>query len=402
MCRTLWISLAALVFLAGCATSLRAPAYFPDEAKAQLGTVGIASARFIPEVEFRTPAKGVLSGAGRRAARWAGKAAGFVGRASPSSAGCSGYACGGVVLLWLGTLVGATVGGALAGGVVGAMDALPAETVREAEVALTTSLSELKPQEKLRDRVFQVARQKTPHPILVLAEFGPSSPDEHATYGSPTTQGVDSILEISMLTIGLEGDWDVNPPLALAITGRTRLVRVQDGSEVHATKLEYRSGMRIFTEWAANEAQLFREEIDRALDCLAEEIVETHFLLLPTLTPSSPSKPAPAGEVPLLPTTPLSYTLGQEWIRNDGEYRLTKIDKDLYVFSVGPDQEIHLTKNLMVAQAKKGGWVTMGYFGAAPRWHSPGCCGRSPRTTITVGSRPSSRRARRTSTRSSP
>ncbi len=52
------------------------------------------------------------------------------------------------------------------------------------------------------------------------------------------------------------------------------------------------------------------------------------------------------------------YTLGQKWIRNDGEYKLRRIDRDLYVFSAGPDQEVHLTKNLMVARAKMGGWVT--------------------------------------------
>jgi hypothetical protein len=53
-----------------------------------------------------------------------------------------------------------------------------------------------------------------------------------------------------------------------------------------------------------------------------------------------------------------TYTLGQKWIRNDGEYTLTKIGPDAYVFSVGPDQEIHLTKDLMVGRAQQGGWVT--------------------------------------------
>jgi len=53
-----------------------------------------------------------------------------------------------------------------------------------------------------------------------------------------------------------------------------------------------------------------------------------------------------------------TYTIDQQWIRSDGEYRLVRIDRDLYIFSAGPDQEIHLTKDLMVARARKGGWVT--------------------------------------------
>jgi sugar lactone lactonase YvrE len=182
--------------------------------------------------------------------------------------------------LWLGALIGSTVVGGLGGGGVGAVDALPADTVREAEAALTRALSGLRVQERIRDQVFQLARRKTLHPVVVLAEHGPPSPDEPATYGSVASRGIDSILEISILTIGLAGDWDINPPLALVITGRARLVRVQDGSEIHETKLEYRSGVRLFTEWAANDAQLFREGFDRAIDYLAEETVEKHFLLL--------------------------------------------------------------------------------------------------------------------------
>jgi len=49
-----------------------------------------------------------------------------------------------------------------------------------------------------------------------------------------------------------------------------------------------------------------------------------------------------------------TYTIDQQWIRSDGEYRLIRIDRDLYIFSAGPDQEIHLTKDLMVARARKG------------------------------------------------
>ena len=96
------------------------------------------------------------------------------------------------------------------------------------------------------------------------------------------SQGVDSILEISVLTVGLTGDWDVNPSLAMAITGRTRLIRAQDGTEIHASTLAQNGGMRMFTEWAADDARLFREELDRGLQNLAEEIVREYFLVLPS------------------------------------------------------------------------------------------------------------------------
>ena len=39
-----------------------------------------------------------------------------------------------------------------------------------------------------------------------------------------------------------------------------------------------------------------------------------------------------------------TYTIGEKWIRSDGAYELIRIDNDRYIFSAGPDREIHLTK----------------------------------------------------------
>ena len=49
-----------------------------------------------------------------------------------------------------------------------------------------------------------------------------------------------------------------------------------------------------------------------------------------------------------------TYALGAKWIRNDGGYTLIRIENDRYIFAAGPNQEIHLTKDLMVARVQKG------------------------------------------------
>ena len=41
-----------------------------------------------------------------------------------------------------------------------------------------------------------------------------------------------------------------------------------------------------------------------------------------------------------------SYSASHQWMRSDGTYVLTRGDRDTYVFSAGPGNEIHLTKNL--------------------------------------------------------
>jgi len=49
-----------------------------------------------------------------------------------------------------------------------------------------------------------------------------------------------------------------------------------------------------------------------------------------------------------------TYALREKWVRNDGVYALIRIEKDRYIFSAGFNQEIHLTKDLMVARVQKG------------------------------------------------
>ena len=40
------------------------------------------------------------------------------------------------------------------------------------------------------------------------------------------------------------------------------------------------------------------------------------------------------------------YHVGDKWLRTDGAWELTRIDKDVYVFSASADREFHLTKDL--------------------------------------------------------
>ena len=64
-------------------------------------------------------------------------------------------------------------------------------------------------------------------------------------------------------------------------------------------------------------------------------------------TPRAPAAEKPRAERP-------TYTLGEKWLRDDGAYELVRIEDDRYVFAVGPDQEIHLTKDLVIARIQKG------------------------------------------------
>ena len=64
-------------------------------------------------------------------------------------------------------------------------------------------------------------------------------------------------------------------------------------------------------------------------------------------TSPDPANPPPRAERP-------TYALGEKWIRNDGVYELIRIEGDRYIFSAGPDREIHLTRDLFPATVVKG------------------------------------------------
>src|SRR5713226_1343003 len=61
-------------------------------------------------------------------------------------------------------------------------------------------------------------------------------------------------------------------------------------------------------------------------------------------------KPVPPIAAASVPATerggPPVYNLGDRWIRSDGIYELIRIEKDRYVFSADPGNEIELTKDL--------------------------------------------------------
>src|SRR5262249_4761831 len=44
------------------------------------------------------------------------------------------------------------------------------------------------------------------------------------------------------------------------------------------------------------------------------------------------------------------YPVGDKWLRTDGAWELTRVEKDSYVFSAGPEKEFHLTKDLGVTK----------------------------------------------------
>ncbi|MGH7404737.1 MAG: hypothetical protein ACREJA_02515 [Candidatus Methylomirabilales bacterium] len=195
---------------------------------------------------------------------------------------------------------------ALGGAIYGAIAADSAEKVEATEATFKKALADLKIQETFRDRVLQVARDETRQTFVPVEHRGPTILNEEVSYSFLTAEAIDTILEVGVTRFGLEGE-GINPLLPLVISTRARLVRVDDGAELYTREWVYRSRKRKFVEWAANNAQPLRDELDRAHQSLAEQIVDELFLvyLIPPISPveegqgATPLPAATSGEKPV-------------------------------------------------------------------------------------------------------
>ncbi len=259
--RHTYLAVLALLVLGqvGCAT-LRPS----EETRAKLGTIGVASAQFTPQVNQETPPRGSAAGAAR----------GAVG----------GLAVGGPGgVLALPVLVPLFA-------ILGAATAPSAEEVEKAEVALERAFADLMIQDALRDRVFDLARTGTDAPVVLLRGRGPTTLHDKPDYRSETGEGINTVLEVRVLTIVLCGRCGPvlnfgNPTFKLEVAARARLVQTLDGAELFTRSFFHRGGTDKFAGWAEKDAERLRAALNLAAAEIAKEIVDNLV--------RAPSEPAP-------------------------------------------------------------------------------------------------------------
>lgn len=275
---------AVLSGLWGCASDgAQLPPPPSEQVKAQLGTVGVASARFTPEWKFpprwhvRQPVDR-LTAAAKAAVSTFVKTAELLFSSGGGGRGdgvgtpmCDGPVCAMVVLSALAVLP------TFAAAVDGVHELLigiePITGAKDTETAIRNVLGKLKIQETLRDRVLQVAKSQTQRLLALIGDQGPALPKEPVSYRPPPDQNIDTVLELSVMNIGMVGEEQVNPSVALVMTARVRLILVKENAVLYDQVFEHRSDERTYLEWATSNALPFHQEFERAYQSLAENIV---------------------------------------------------------------------------------------------------------------------------------
>ena len=167
--------------------------------------------------------------------------------------------------------------------------------VEKADAAFSAAVREKdggwrKPHEELAAVVSQQLAPQISQPVMLVKGRLPTA-DEFAMRnrapGTPVSSlasrpianhpfslGAERALDVRLVRVALMGNEGINPSLALCVEAEARWIRTRDGREVYACPIFYRSEQRKFTEWAAHDAQLFHEELQRSYRDVGAAMVE--------------------------------------------------------------------------------------------------------------------------------
>lgn len=254
----------------GCATSPKSPVPPSCEERASFGTVGVARSYHLPATEIDAYAKGRGSGAAKGAGSYFG-----------------GILLGGLMYtphepysaaFYLGFLCAVAVVALPVGAVVGATKAMPGGEVASCERLLGEFLDRASPQEDLQDEILRAGAETTNHRLVPVYEAGPGTSDNVALYNPLAGKGFDTVLEVSVQRIALEArDTGRDPPLALVLDARSRLIRLGDGTTVYENTYRHSSDPLRFAEWAADNAALLDREYEVGVREIALAITYWNF-----------------------------------------------------------------------------------------------------------------------------
>jgi hypothetical protein len=257
-------TIASIFALAACASSRSMSSAPPNEAlRASLGKMGIVSVVAPPQDRIVGPI-----GRGRVAA--AGTAEGVLEGVAASAGG------GPIGLLLLPVVV---VVGGIYGGVHGAVIAIPESTAKEMNDTLHNVLVESEPQGGLRQRVLTHARTDTRQVPVDLGIGGVIDPATKPDYSMLAEKGVESVLEVGVMSASLVGQGGSDPEVALSLGARARLIRVSDSSILWSDeRMMFTTERRKFSEWKADDVKLLKATLAEGLESIGRRISDRTLL----------------------------------------------------------------------------------------------------------------------------
>ena len=166
-------------------------------------------------------------------------------------------------------------------------------TIQKADAKLSEAAMQAKPHHELAFQVAQQLAPRTSQPVVLVRGPLLHGAEEDAALVQCVSRGsavefaggqnaagnlfsrrAETALEIQVQKAVLAGDGEFNSKLALCVEARAAVVRTRDGQQLYSCPVQYRGERRKFTEWAAQDAKLFRAELQKCYHDLGAAMVE--------------------------------------------------------------------------------------------------------------------------------
>ena len=134
-------------------------------------------------------------------------------------------------------------------------------------------------QEKVRDNLEQSPDKLGRLMFVKFSDAGPTTPEEKVTYQSLVTQKIDTVLEITVTSLGTQSSdkWDIDPSLATFIKARARLVRTKTNAVLEDNTYVFESEARTFSEWSADNGRPLAESLTQGYQQIADQVFHSFF-----------------------------------------------------------------------------------------------------------------------------
>ncbi|MBS3951836.1 MAG: hypothetical protein KGZ88_02690 [Methylomicrobium sp.] len=196
---------------------------------------------------------------------------------------------GGLVVLPIGgglMGLGGIVAGAAAGAVIfpfmpiwGAIKAVPAEVARKIDDSLYHELTKANPQEALACSILDESKKMDGYHLYGVPKDTTVSNQGEQNYKAADFPEFDSVLEINVDSLGFKGGEGSNPEIALFMTTKARLIKLDDQKVLYEREFTYQSAGYHWDEWARNDSLLIAIKFIDAYHNLAEQILTETFLV---------------------------------------------------------------------------------------------------------------------------
>ncbi len=187
-----------------------------------------------------------------------------------------------VPVLWAGAAVGGAIYGVLAG--------MSEDEAKRVVPPLRQASAGFAPGARLSKTIQAHATELPARSLTFVTESVPVEPPDAATRArsgpyrgaeqlapspAPHPLAARNIDTLAILSVahGLGGEQNINPPQALYLRAHVRLIRTRDWSRAGDFVVEYVSDPRRLAAWAANDAQLLRQEWEIAAQAVEAQVL---------------------------------------------------------------------------------------------------------------------------------